>query len=875
MKKKPEMTSSVKSQSINLLYCLILILPFILLYWMVPFMSDLGPSADYQLLIKEQMELLFSLKTGTFPLYVPGYHFGNSSIALTMGQLYHPISHIASLLPGYWNGKALEWNTFLRFLMLGLTQLALFSFLRKIRLNILFAFILSFITVYNLRMLEAFRYGASLEAFTGSLLLCAMIGIYYVSTSKWLGPLSIIVMTYLLVCSGHPPMMFYGFVAVVLFTFVTPFLLPVMLTDRDVNFKNSLKFWAKVGLFLCFGILLSSEYLIPLKFEFVNNNITYAMSTGLVDADPPETFVGVLNNFFLPFYADLLGSFGGSSLIIIALLLPLLRFFRIKIPYVIWFLWGIILYTLLFILGPGTPVYIMSHKYIPFVSSLGGVGRIAMLLPPVLMLLMAWIINAGVLSIRVRSLSFTLTPCSILGLAALIFTPVYLLTLFLLKPAFGYFTPHLIRHIPFWMEIISVFFGLLSLALLVVHNIYPRLVRLTGTLLCIVLLFQVGTILKYGIWIEKKKGEPTFEQLKAQKKENLNYIYYKNSQTPHRVVIDNLSRSFMEPFPGRIFTQVISVANQDEAYNQMQKERLPQQIFVEEFDPEKAKMLTEGAKGVNNGVVELVYSSFNRIQFRVNSQAAALFGLSYPYTGHWSALVNGRRVHVYRGNGAAHAVEIPDGESLIEFRYWSDAFFLGVLLTCMTFTVIGLYICSGAGRGYLRVICIVFVIMIGTSGFMIWYKSLYTGDNLGTKYRWIYTPPQSPVNIAYGKKTSGYALPSNSLLHWHTSKAVDGDIRPGSGLPLGTTDDKEVIVDLNKNEEIKSIVLYGEISASPDISLSQDGIEWIRVNSAMSKSNEKSPLRIIFKDSRIVRYIKVKASKGKLYIDELEVYRTL
>jgi len=851
---------------------------------MSPFLSDITISKDYPLHpITEQIELQFSLKTGSFPLYAPGYNLGHSSSAMTLGQLYHPISHIASLLPGYWSGKELEWNTFLRFLILGLTQLALFSFLRQIRLTELSAFILSFITVYNLRMLEAFRYGAALEAFTGYLLLCAMIGRYFVRPSKWLEPLSIIGVTYLLVCSGHPPMMFYGFVGAGLFTFVIPFFLSSMFPDRQANIKNTLTFWTKTGLFLCLGILLSSAYLVPFYFEFVRNNITYSQPAGLIGMDglsgmgPAETFAGALNNFFMPFGADLLGSFGGSSLIIMALLLPLLRFLKVNIPYVIWFLWGIVLYVLLFIQGPGTPVpvYVLSYKYLPFVSSLGGVGRIAVIVPSIIMILMAWIINAGAFSVRFRSLSVTLTPCSALGLTALILTPVYLMALFLLKPALGDFTPHFVRHIPFWIEILSVFFGLLSLGLLVIYNMYPRLTRIAGIFLCIVVLLQVGTILKYGVWMENKKDKPSFEQLKVQKEERLEYSFQSCPNTQHSVVLDHLSRSFMEPFLGKIFTQIIPVTSQNEAYIQMQKERTPQQMFIEGFDPQKAKMLTQGSKGMNNGMVELVYSSFNRLQFRVNSQAPALFGLSYPYTGNWRAWVNGQMVHVYRGNGASHAVEIPAGGSLIEFRYWSNAFFWGGFLSCMTFMLIGLYIGLRAFRGYLRVICIVLAVVIGTGGFILWYNSLYTGDNLNTKYKWTYTPPQSRVNIAYGKLTSGYSLPSLSLLHWHSSKAVDGDTTPGSGLPLGAADDKLLIVDLNQDEEIKSLVLYGEITTNAEIYLSQDGIEWKRVHSSILENNKHSPLLIIFDEPQDERYIKVKASIGKLYIDELEVYKTM
>lgn len=847
-----------------------------MLFWMAPFVSDFTLSKDYPLHpVTEQVELLFSIKTGSYPLYAPGYHLGHSTSALTLGQIFHPISRVASLFPGYWNGKALEWNTFLRILSLGLTQLALFLFLRQIRLNTLFSFVLSLITVYNMRMLEAFRYGSSLEAFTGHLLLCAMIGRYYVSPSKWSGPLSITGVTYMLACSGHPPMMVYGFIAAGIFTLVIPFILPAMAHDRDFTAMNSSTFLARVVLFIGAGILLSSAYFVPFYFEFVRNNISYSQSAGLIGPglDPSETMAGALNNYFMPFFADLIGSFGGSSLIIIALLLPLLRFFRVNIPRAIWLLWGILLYSLFFIQGPGTPVYVWSHKYIPLVSSLGSTGRISLLAPSIIMMVLAWMLKAEPFSVRVKGLSLAVPPYRLLATAASILLPLYLLILFLLRPKFGDFLPHVIRNVPFRIEITTVFLGLLSLSALVFYKINSRLTRVTGIILCVTALLQIGMTLQYGIWIEKKKDMPSFEQLKAQKEKDLGYGFHDCPNTQHRVVLDHLSRSFMEPFVGRIFTQVIPVASQDEAYVRMRGNRRPQQIFIEEFDSNSAEKLTEGAEDMKQGSVELTYSSFNRLRFHVSSEAPALFGLSYPYTGHWRAWVNGERAHVYRANGAAHAVEVPAGGSDIEFRYWSGPFLWGVLLTCATFIVIGLYACSRAFGGYSRVICFFVVIMFATAGSVRWYNSLYSGDDLHTRYRWTYAPPGAPVNIAYGKQTSGYTLPSLSYLQWHSSNVVDGDTGKGSGIPLGAAGfDRVVIVDLNDKEAIKSIVLYGEISPRPEIHLSQDGLKWERVNAVVQGKSPNAPLSVIFEGPRLDRYIRIEAPEGKLYIDELEVY---
>ncbi|MBI5674614.1 MAG: discoidin domain-containing protein [Nitrospirae bacterium] len=848
----------------------IIVLPFILLYWMVPFVSDLTLGADYQIYsINEQVELLFSIKTGSVPLYAPGYKYGHSSSALTLSQVYHPISHIASLMPGYWNGKALEWNTFLRLLSLGFVHLALFTFLRKIRLNLLFAFLISFITVYNMRMLEAFRYGASLEAFTGNLLLCTATGCYFVSPSRWFGPLSIIGFTYLLVCSGHPPMMFYGLIGAGLFTLVTPFFIATMLPEIDVNLKIALRFWAKAGFYVCLGIMLSSAYVVPFYFEFVTTNIEYAHMSYQSDMGQ-DTIVGALNNFFMPLVSDVLSSFGGSALILIVLVLPLLRCVRVKVPPSVWAIWGMLLFAFFYILGPQTPIYKWAFKYLPFVSSVGGVGRISIIIPSLMMLPLAWIVNAGTFSFRFKKQDVVLTPFIFLGLIALILIPLYLLPVFLLKPALGYFTPHFLRKIPFRIEFLSVFFGMASLAALVLYEIYPRLKRVLGIFLCLMVLLQMGTILKYGTFIEKKVDNLTFQQMKVQKKEKLDFNFRQNPGLFHAVVLNHLSHSFMEPFLGKIYTQIIPVSSQDNAYKEMERERLPQQVFAEGYDLEKAKVMNEKNKNVKAGTVNLAFSSFNRLQFKVISPAPAIFGMAYPFTGHWRVWVNGEKVHVYRANGIAHAIEIPDGESLVEFRYWSKPFFWGMIVSCLTFAVIGLFVCFRGLKGLPRITGAVIVLIISAGGFMFWYNSLYRGHNLDTAYTWTYIPPANTPNLAYGKKTVvSYPLDSSEK-RFDSSSAVDGYIKPGAGFSFWKINEA-LIVDLKEPQRIKTIVLYGEFKTNPEISFSQNGTRW-QMGSFVIVKDSKNIMRIIFEKPMDALFVKVKAIDSVLTIDEVEIY---
>src|SRR5208283_4353276 len=198
---------------ILLVHLLICVLPFAVLYWLLPFAGHLTIGNDYPIYaIQQQMELRYSLSHGTFPLYAPGFAGGRSAAALTLGQMYHPLSFLAAHSPGYWSGYALEWNTFWRLVSLGLTQMVLFKLLRRLAVRADVAFILSFLTVYNLRMLDMFRYGAALENYTGFLLLCAAITYLYVAPDSLIRPLSVIGATYLMICGGHPQIAYLGLI---------------------------------------------------------------------------------------------------------------------------------------------------------------------------------------------------------------------------------------------------------------------------------------------------------------------------------------------------------------------------------------------------------------------------------------------------------------------------------------------------------------------------------------------------------------------------------------------------------------------------------------------------------------------------------------
>lgn len=872
------------------IYFIIIILPYLIFYWMCPFVAELTLGMDYpRFSIEQQMELLFSIKTGSFPQYVPGFNLGHSSVALTLSQIYHPISHIASILPGYWSGYALEWNTLLRLLSLGFTHLALFVFLRKLRLNIILSFLLSLITVYNLRMLDLFRYGV-VEAYVGHLLLCIAIGWYLIYPNKILAPVAIIGATYLLVCSGHPQMMYYGLLGAGVFSLVAPFFLSTLLIIKQINLKVALRYWIKIWIFMVIGVLLSSAYIMPFYFDFILMNVqrigqSYSWADGYRD-----TFLGTISNFFMPLFAGVTGNFGGSSLFLIAAALPLLKCFRVRISRIAWIIWGLIPFVFLYMQGSRTPVHWLFWKYFPFMDDFRIAGRITIFMPILILMILVWIMRSDPVPVRIKGRSVMMMPSQILALASLFFMLLFLSVLaavYFLAPSLLRLSPSapvslFLRNfnpetpLPLIIVLsITIISGIASLLLMALYDSSSKYARTIGILLCVATFIHLGTMLKHGTYVQKKHDMPTYDIVREQKKIKLDYYHDEGLGLSSSVNDLQAEESFVEPFLGKLYYNVIPVSDQKEAYSRMQQHRLPQQLFIEEYKPETNHFISAIEQQNIKGNVELIYSSFNRLRFRVATTKEAFMGLSYPFTGQWHAWVNNNKVEIYRANGAAHAIQVPAGKSLVEFRYFSKAALGGIIISCSTFLLIGLYLCFNSLSGSIRILAFVIILVLGVGVFMLWYSSLYSGENLDSKYNWTYAPPSLLTNLAYGKKTR--MEPSHHLLKRKSSRAVDGNRSPGAGFTTPYSSQPNWIVDLSTTELVRKIVIYEsnkEESANTRplyLNSSIDGEKWNTIATIISQKQSQFPIEIALEKPNKARFIRINAGSGFLSLDEVEI----
>ncbi len=890
-KKKISMIDFMKMNSIlfqRLFFSsLFFIIPFLLFFWMVPYISDKTMGRDYVLFpIFQQYELLFSLKTGSFPLYAPGFAGGQTAAALTLAQIYHPISHIAQFLPNYWNGQVEDCNTLIRLLTLGCAHLLLYLYLCKLRVGKTIAFVLSLITVYNLRMLDLFRYGASLESWTGQLFLCSVIGLYNLHPTKYVGPLSIIGAVYWLICSGHPQMMYYGLLCAGLFTLVVPYFNAVMLS-KDLNHSEVNRFWIRVGLYSCLGIGLSSLYIVPFYFDFMLSNTERVGQNYLWADNFRDTLVGTVNNFVFPLRSDVHGAFGGSALLSCVIFLPILRCFGVKIKPVIWFIWGIIIICFLHMQGGRTLVHFLTWKYLPFASSFRIAGRISMIMPVFFLLMLTWMVSAEKSSFTFYHRKFFMKPQMPVSIISLLVFGVYACLPTSITGQMTQYSALNIREIPQTVEILILLYGMLSL---LIFSIYGQFWNKTGIRIVFVCLVGIQIIftMQYGNWTSPKIKLLSLNQMNDSKKKSLDYLWQSGAGLSNASVVKQSERSYLEPFLGKIYRKHISAKDNEQAFSLMVKGRTSNQVVIEGFSPDmKILKECESDKESLFDIVKLKYSSYNKLIFEVDSACPGFFGFAYPYSSNWRAKVNNHSVKIYRANGGSHAVQIEAGNNQIEFYYWSNAEFWGKLLSCFFFVLTGFIIFRYPNKLFFRLFISGLFVVTAGSVFFLWYNSLYSGKNLKTKYTFMSRPPSPPLNIAYSKKTNMTPIRSDKskMLQtypylFNSGRGIDGNVQPGHGFATDLQPNPYWQVDLYETQLIQKIILYGghqyesyneKYNRRPLIVyVSNDSIKWQKV---FSIQNQKQRIQIEFKNPISACYIKVGASGySRLSFDEIEVY---
>ena len=720
-----------------------LILPHVAFYWLLPGMSFIGQDYIHYAILQQQ-ELFFSVEHGTWPLYVPGFNVGHSAAALSLGQMFHPLAHIARLVPGYWNGGALAIITELRLFSLGVAHLAWFFMLRRWGIKSWWAAALGFAVVYNLRCIDLFRYAASLEAWTGFLFVTACWHAACAAPTKW-RLAALIGSTYWLVSSGHHQMILYAMVGVAIVA---------ALQTRP-------RTWTKPALAAALGFVAATPAWVPFYVEFVRHNSTRVAQGYAFSAAFGDTLAGTFQNFSLPLRADVHGAFGGNPLWLWAMFLP---FFG-RAPRWVWGAWVVCVLCLLHAMGELTPFHYWIWKFVPFASSLRVPGRVTMLIPILATFIAAWgltkkektsVVVAGAASIVLAVVGFQAE------------TTAYAATS--------------IRKVSAIREAVALVIGLGCLGALLKK--WPRVAA--G---CLVVQFTL--LSGAATWRAPRHPSLTWEELSRFKKTDLQFGSFEGYGLHHQDVMHHLERAPNQVPLAVLYHRAQPAGSRDSVYRARAKGVAPNVALVEGL----SAPLQPSAQA--EGDIQLVDATHNALRFRVRTSESGLVSLAIPHGENWKAYVDDHSVRTYRQGGLQLAALVPTGESTLRFQHQSPSTRWSVVLAAVSLVLATLLLglpLYGKAVGIVAAVALLGTFETKTTG----------GDPLPTTFTWR-SPADFPAgNLAFGlpgrlSSLHGSANPQ----HFFAGRAVDG--HRGTFAQTLVQEDPELLVDLGETKTVASI----------------------------------------------------------------------
>ena len=859
------------------------ILPFAVFYWMIPFLSQYTIGNDYlNYWVNMQLFLRFSIKNGTFPLYAPGFNTGWTASALSLGQLWHPISWIASIIPGYWQGHAHQIGTMLRLVSLGFTHLALLSVLRKIQVKWVWAFLFSFVAVYNLRMLDMFRYGASLENYTGFLLLIAAVIWHFVSDRKYLPPLCIIGSSWLVMVGGHPQMIYYSFTGIAVVCAIMPFYIKSLKgMEQRITYKPIRRYYSTTMVCTLAGIMLAACYFLPFYFEYMQDSWRGEETLFSWSCSNQDVPIGAICNFFSPFYSDVHGAFGGSALFIIAAIVPVAYLFKFRLQWPIMALWFFCLIIVLLSLGSRGGLYYYFWKYFPLANSFRVPGRTAFVLPALFMLILAGMSRLKPETITIKQQCYSINVISILSVAAILLFVVFRVFVHIDVAFLSPYTPLKLNNPS---SCVIVLFFALSTAILTGLIFIPtghnRLRFFISIAVVFATLFQTASVLRYGTWIAKApRITPTFEQLSGLQKAGPIYPA-ETGDWSRKAIEEHAQKTFFEPLIARICTDYTFVSNTEEFYQKVSQYSCPGHIYIEK-KLQQPDIPNKPPSVKNRNSITLKDNSFNRFCFEADTSAAGFFVFSPP-SERWQANVDGEKKSVYRANGIETAVWLEAGKHKVEYYYRSVASVVGMIISLLVLFAISTVILKDIKHLYLRIACITVSFIFCSLMFMFWYWTLYAGKNIGMAFcrtDGFKTERQyGKNNLAYGKITNMSLEGIRKSYSNLSSCGVDGSYYPRFGFISGYQKNSWWQVDLGKIRSVDNIRLFRFKVNSVDycslpfsIKVSENGDGWKKIITINNYLGEYWDVKL--QKSIDAKYIRLETEgTGRLAFSEVEIY---
>ncbi len=564
-----------------------------------------------------------------------------------------------------------------------------------------------------------FRYGAALESYTGFLLLCAAMTYLYLDPSKVIQPLCVIGATYLLICGGHPQIAYLGLIGAALMCLLIPSAVAAIRSDLAPTWGDSLRYYARAGSYVGLGLVLASAYTLPFYIEFVRDAPSRVGQSYVWSLAWADHLAGAMNSFFNPLRSDVHGAFGSSSLILLAMLapLPLALTRKDRGRGAMMAMWVASVTIFLCSVGPATPLYHLFWKLVPFADSFRGPGRIAMMLPPLFMFMLAWFFSLADQE-SAKLWGSVIAPWHIALAALAAFLVGYLL---LAHPHTGSHTPFAIRPYPSWISVLIFICGLASLLLVTVRVSPSRMRATAGVVLAAVVIAQSIVQLRCGTWVQRREPTPTLARMDDDKKSTLEFRGVPGWGMESASAAEPLagsppnpkssSRSYKLSFPLAMIFPARTM-------------QLPLDIPPTPHNP--------GGQAIP---VYTAYTSFNRLTLKLDANAPGFLTLTVPYSPNWRAAIDGQDHRVQSTDRKELAVFVPSGAHEVDLRFHSPSSVAGMALSSAALIFVAALLSRHRltrGRWAALILAVV-VLVIG--GFARWEYSLYGGDDLGMQFR--------------------------------------------------------------------------------------------------------------------------------------------
>jgi len=686
----------------------ILLLPLVFFGWMFDGQQTIGN--DYtQLPAAGAMNLRFYTEAGIEPMWFPHQGGGFPIGGLFYGQYFHLPAALSARLPGFWDGRALRWISLRHLLLFALLHGVFYlCYRRAVGLGRAESFLLSALSAYNTRQLDALRYAIGLEAtvFAQCAVLLAMLHVCRPRAALLVG---VGASTQLLITSGYPAVIPYVLLAALL---CVPALLHV--AGRRAAITRGLQ---ATGAAIV-GALLAAPHWMTLAEWYAVNFARVADPRLDWSAAWSMEPASLAANLASPWLAELTSAFGGSTLHAVWLVVvaaALVTRGRRTWPLVLG-----LLFAFLYALGPRTPVHALAFEHVPLLASLRVPGRILVMLP---ILLLAGLLWLRTLAPGWRPLEGT--PGRVGVVAGLAFVALGFASFAAPMGPPPELSPAAISD--FWTlgpRLLWVCAGLGAAAALA----RAARSRLAMAVLLAATALQTGLMMRQGTWTDQPRPTPTRQafqvashlplygegplmasnELRRRSEGTATVPYARflretadNAACVLPIYVSDRGRGVLLPF--YLSDAVVCVTSREEARDRIRRADClgdpVTRVYVVGAACRDGQGVSGGDLALLNARNRIVALTPNLVSLEVNSPREAVLVTPYvDVTPNWSGSIDGEPTPLVPIDGAFLGLRVPAGRHTLSLRYFSQRLVTGYRIAAASALLLGAVLVVRGGR---------------------------------------------------------------------------------------------------------------------------------------------------------------------------------